>query len=70
MGLMILAGAETSAVLMMLLVASLGLTFWEARELELDWRMTLWWMLLVVLVHVFGYLALRVWGFNRRRAEA
>lgn len=66
MGLMILAGAETSLVLTLLLVAALGLTFWETRELKLDWQRTLWWMLLVVLVHVFGYLALRVWGFTNR----
>ncbi len=68
MGLMILAGAETSAVLSLLLLAALGLTYWETRELQLDWRNTLWWMLLVALIHVFGYLALRVWGFKNRAA--
>lgn len=70
MGLMIVAGAETSVVLTLLLIAALGLTFWETRELQLDKRMTLWWLLLVVLIHVPGYLALRVWGFSRRRADA
>ena len=67
MGLMILADAEGSVVLLLLLFAALGLTYWEAREREFDRRLTTWWMLLVVLIHVIGYIALRVWLMSRDR---
>ena len=70
MGLLLLVGAETSVVLTGLLVAVLGLTYWEASELELDGKVTLWWMLAVLLVHAPGYLALRVWGYLRKRRTA
>ncbi len=66
MGLMILAEAEQSVVLLVLLVATLGLTFWEARSRGLDWQRTAWWMLLVLLTHVIGYLALLGWGAYRK----
>lgn len=67
MGLMILADAEGSVVLWLLLFAALALTYWEAREREFDRRLTTWWMLLVVLIHVIGYIALRVWLMTRDR---
>ena len=67
MGLMILADATASGVLLLLLAASLALTWWETHELELDWRTTAWWMLAVALVHVPGYLALRFWGWRRKQ---
>ena len=67
MGLMIVAGAEQSAVLWILLAAGVGLTWWECREQQLDRRLTTWWMLLVVLVHIPGYLALRLWGAWQKR---
>jgi hypothetical protein len=67
MGLMILADAEGSIVLLLLLFAALGLTYWEARERDFDRRLTTWWMLLVLLIHVIGYIALRVWLMIRDR---
>ncbi len=67
MGLMILADAGGSVVLLALLLAALGLTYWETREREFDRAHTTWWMLLVVLIHVIGYVALRVWLFSRDR---
>ena len=70
MGLMMLFDREDALVLWLLLLAALGLTFYETRELELDRRMTIWWMLLVALTHVVGYLGLRMWGYWRRRSEA
>ncbi len=69
MGLMILAGAETSVVLTLLLFAAVGLAVWETREQKLDLQTSAWWVLLVLLVHVLGYLALRVWVWNRSRGE-
>ncbi len=67
MGLMILADAGGSVVLLALLLAALGLTYWETREREFDRAHTAWWMLLVVLIHVIGYVALRVWLLSRDR---
>lgn len=67
MGLMIVAGAEASAGLWILLLAVLGLTFWETRELQLDGRRTLWWLLLVLLTHVVGYLAMRIWSARQEK---
>ena len=65
MGLMILTGARSSAVLAALLVAVLGLTFWETREHGLDRRSTTWWLLLALLIHAPAYLALRIWSARR-----
>jgi hypothetical protein len=45
-----------------------SLPFIEAREQRLDAMRTLWWMLLVFFTHFIGYLALRGYGFYRRRA--
>ncbi|MGI9608023.1 MAG: hypothetical protein ACR2P0_17975 [Acidimicrobiales bacterium] len=70
MGAMILAGREDNLVLLILLVALLGLTFAESRELGLDKRLTIWWLLFVALTHALGYLALRLWGpwWKKQRA--
>ena len=69
MGLLLLADAEQSVVLNLLLVAAIGLTYWETRELGLDGRRSLWWVLAVALGHVPAYLALRVWAFLQRRGD-
>ncbi|MGI9622006.1 MAG: hypothetical protein ACR2PK_04145 [Acidimicrobiales bacterium] len=65
---MMLAGVESSTLLWILLVAALALTYWEARELNLDRRLTIWWLLLVFLTHVVGYLAMRIWAARRKKA--
>jgi hypothetical protein len=57
-------------VLLLTWAVSFYLTFIEAREQRLDGLHTLWWMLLVFFTHFFGYLALRAWGFYKRRAPA
>ena len=67
MGILWLLGAHRSAVLFVLLIAALGLTVWEARQQNLDRRMTLWWISVVGMTHVLGYLALRAWVANRER---
>lgn len=69
-GLMLLFGAQRSVVLWLLLAAALGLTFWETRERGYDRRLTIWWLTLVALVHVIGYLALRVVGLVGDRSGA
>lgn len=61
-GIIVLFDAETSAVMLISLVGALGLAYWECRERELGIRLTLWWLSLVLLIHVPGYLALRLWN--------
>jgi hypothetical protein len=61
-------------VLAVCLAGSLWLTWIELRERDVEPTVKLWWHLLVLLAHVPGYLALRVWlavrgrGADRRPA--
>lgn len=54
-----LFGAQRSVVLWLLLVLALGLTYWETREQRFSARTSAWWLLLVTLTHVLGYIGLR-----------
>ena len=65
MGVLWLIGAHRSGFLFLLLLAALGLTFWEARQQGFDRRLTLWWVSVVGMTHVLGYLALRIWVARR-----
>ena len=67
MGILWLLGVHTKPVLFLLLLAALGLTVWEARQQNLDRRLTLWWVSVVGMTHVLGYLALRAWVVSRER---
>ena len=69
MGLIMLLEAGGNGILWLTLIGGLGLTLWDCRTNGLSWRVTLWWMSLVLLIHVGGYLALRVWLFSRRGQE-
>tara|TARA_Y100000590_G_scaffold380752_1_gene449294 strand:+ start:954 stop:1178 length:225 start_codon:yes stop_codon:yes gene_type:complete len=60
-GVLWLIGAHRSGFLFLLLLAALGLTFWEARHQGYDRRLTLWWLSVVGMTHVLGFLALRIW---------
>ena len=60
-------GAQQSAVLFVLLLAAIGLTWWEARQQDFDRRLTFWWISVVGMTHVLGYLALRLWVTFRER---
>lgn len=57
-------------VLLLTWAIALYLTFIETREQRLEGRQTLWWLLLVVLIHFPGYLALRAWAIFRRHRTA
>ena len=66
MGLLIVAdwvgeggGAGQSTVLWILLAAAVGLTFWECRERGYRLKVLLWWVSLVAISHVPGYIILR-----------
>ncbi len=53
--------AQHVGVFSLLLLAVLGLTWWEARQQGYDRRLTLWWLSVVAMAHVPAYLALRGW---------
>jgi hypothetical protein len=57
-------------LLLVCLIGLLYLTWVELRHEELDPQVKLWWHLLVLLTHVPGYLALRIWLVVRRRRDA
>ena len=48
-----------SLVLWILLVGAVGLTVWECRERGYRTMVMLWWVSIVVLTHVLGYIVLR-----------
>ena len=52
-------GARNNIVLWVMLVAAVGLTFWECRERGYRGVVVLWWMSLVFITHVLGYIVLR-----------
>jgi hypothetical protein len=58
-------------ILLLTLLGALWLSWVELREEhDLSRQVKLWWMLLVFLTHVPGYLALRGWAAVRRRRGA
>ena len=48
-----------SLVLWILLVAAVGLTVWECRERGYRVHVMLWWVSVVAITHVLGYIVLR-----------
>jgi hypothetical protein len=60
---------QTPLVLLVCLLGLLYLTWVELRGEDLEPTVKLWWGLLVLLTHVPGYLALRVWIAVRRRRD-
>ena len=59
----------TPVILLVCLIGLLYLTWVELRNEELESQVKLWWGLLVLLTHVPGYLALRIWLVFRRRRD-
>jgi hypothetical protein len=53
-------------VLLVCLAGLLWLTWIELRDRDMEPTVRLWWYLLVLLTHVPGYLALRIWLAVRR----
>ena len=48
-----------SLVLWLLLVGAVGLTVWECRERGYRTMVMLWWVSVVAITHVLGYVVLR-----------
>ena len=65
MGLIMLLDAGANSVMLLTLVGAVGLTYWECKSTEMSWRSTAWWVSFVLLTHVIGYLALRLWTASR-----
>lgn len=62
---------HTPLVLLVCLLGLLYLAWVDLRNEPLEPLVKLWWGLLVLLTHVPGYLALRIWlAVRRRRAGA
>lgn len=60
MGLLFIFSREDNILLWVLLLLSLGLTYWECRDRRYRTKITLWWLLFVfTLAHVAGYIILR-----------
>jgi hypothetical protein len=70
MGLLLLFEATGSAILWTALLVATGLTYWEVREYAFPLKQQLWWLLLVLLFHVPGYLVLRAFTAYRRKRDA
>jgi hypothetical protein len=71
MGLLLLFDATGNAVMWLALFGAVGLAVWEVREAKFSAKASLWWVLLVMLFHVPGYIALRiVVAYLRRRRAA
>jgi len=62
-------GAHQSGVFFLLLLAVLGLTWWEARQQDFDRRLTFWWISVVGMSNKLSYLALRAWVASSERRD-
>ena len=60
---------RTPLILLISLLGLLYLTWLELREEDLAPQLKLWWGLLVLLTHVPGYAAMRIWIAVRRRRD-
>ena len=54
------------AILLLTLAGALYLTWYDLKDEPADFQVKAWWFLLVLLTHVPGYLAFRVWIAVRR----
>lgn len=62
--------ATRNVVMWLALFGAVGLTVWEVREQGFSKKASTWWILLVLLTHVPGYLVLRgVTAYLTHRAE-
>ena len=68
MGLLLLFDATGNAVMWGALLLAVALTVWEVRQNKFTLKSQMWWILLVLLIHVPGYLLLRgVTAFRQRK---
>ena len=59
---------QVPLILLLILVVCLYLVWVDVKdEPDLEFQIKLWWFMLVLLLHVLGYLIFRVWIAVRRR---
>ena len=61
------------AILLLVLVVTLYLVWYDIKDEPVDFQVKIWWYLFVFLTHVPGYLGFRVWiamRRHRRKQEA
>jgi hypothetical protein len=61
---------QVPPILLVALVICIYLTVWDLWSEDLAVTQKAWWVLLVLLTHVVGYLVFRVWLARRRGAGA
>jgi hypothetical protein len=61
---------QVPPILLVALGICLYLTVWDLWSEDLEFMQKAWWVLLVLLTHVIGYLVFRVWLARRRGAGA
>lgn len=66
MGLLLLLDGVGSGVLLITLLGALTLTIWDCRTNNIAGKQTAWWFSLTLLLHILGYLLLRVWLLANR----
>ena len=54
------------AILLLTLAGALYLTWYDIKDEDVDFQVKAWWFLLVLLLHVPGYLVFRIWIAVRR----
>ena len=61
---------QVPLILLLILVVCLYLVWVDVKdEPDLEFQIKIWWFLLVLLLHVLGYLIFRVWLAVRRRGR-
>ena len=69
MGLLMLLDGVGSGVLLLALVGAVALTVWDCKARDMPLKQTLWWASLTLLLHVLGYLILRIWLLANPRTD-
>jgi hypothetical protein len=61
---------QVPLILLLILVVCLYLVWVDVKdEPDLEFQIKIWWFLLVLLLHVLGYLIFRLWLAVRRRGR-
>jgi hypothetical protein len=61
---------QVPPILLVALAICIYLTIWDLWSEDLQFLYKAWWVTLVLVTHVFGYLVFRVWVALRRRRAA
>lgn len=69
MALLMLLDGVAGGVLLLALAGAIALTVWDCKARDLPLKQTLWWASLTLLLHVLGYIILRVWLLANPRAD-